>query len=169
MAPTTTPTTPITMEQLRQLIQQLSIKITILEQQNRQLQYLVNQLGKAKLITPDKYRGNKVDLTRFLTQIQAYLQYYPEKFVTEETKVFFTTIYLEQKALKQFEPTIKDYLAYNSEDDRDDFTNTVFSSYKKFKKEIQKVFRDTDKKLYTQERLIYLQQTKSASTYTTLF
>ena len=63
--------------------------------------------------------------------------------------MFFTAARLEQKALRWFEPTIKDYLAYDSEDDRDDFTNTVFGSYKEFEKEIQKVFGDTNEKLYT--------------------
>ena len=48
---------------------------------------------------------------------------------------------------------MNDYLDYNDADDREDFTNEVFTSYTKFEKEIRKVFSDVDKKLYAQERL----------------
>jgi hypothetical protein len=40
-------------------------------------------------------------------------------------------------------------LTNEKDKDRDDFTNIVFNDYKEFKKEVQKVFRDTNKKLYT--------------------
>ena len=148
---------------------QLTSKTTKLEAQNGQLQTIVNQLGKAKFSAPDKYRGDKTDLTRFLTQIQAYLQYYPKKFVNEYTKTLFVTLYLKSKVLRWFESTIKDYLKYDDNEAYDNFINKVFNDYKEFKKEIRKVFRDIDERLYTQERLGRLYQTKLALTYTTLF
>ena len=169
MATPTTPSTPeLTAEQrFNQILQQFEEKISTLEAKNKQLtskttklkaqngqlQTIVSQLGKAKLSAPDKYRGDKMDLTRFLTQIQAYLQYYPKKFANEYTKTLFVASYLKSKVLRQFESTIKDYLKYNDDEAYNDFTNKVFNDYKEFKKEIRKVFRDIDKKLYTQERL----------------
>jgi hypothetical protein len=54
-------------------------------------------------------------------------------------------------------------------DEREDFTNTVFKRYTTFAAELQKVFGDMDEKLYTQVRLTRLRQTKSASTYATIF
>ena len=45
----------------------------------------------------------------------------------------------------------------------------IFKLYKRFEEELQKVFRDTDEKHYTQERLASLYQTKLASIYATQF
>ena len=134
-------------------IGELVTQVRALQEQNNQLQLIVSQTGKVKLVIPDKYRGDKGELTRFLTQMQAYLQYYPEKFDRENAKTLFIALHLEAKVLRQFESTLKDYLKFSEEDARDDFTNKVFNDYKEFEKEIQKVFRDTDEKLYAQERL----------------
>jgi hypothetical protein len=43
---------------------------------------------------------------------------------------------------------MKDFLTNEKDKDRDDFTNMVFDDYKEFEKEVQKVFGDTDEKLY---------------------
>lgn len=42
--------------------------------------------------------------------MNAYLQYYPEKFGNEASKVVFMALRLENRVLRWFEPTIKDFL-----------------------------------------------------------
>ena len=95
--------------------------------------------------------------------------YYPEKFDGEYRKVAFAALRLEGKVLRWFEPTIKDFLTNTNNDNREEFTQNVFTDYSTFEAEIQKVLGDTDKKLYTQERLACLRQTKSTSAYATIF
>ena len=76
---------------------------------------------------------------------------------------------LEGKALRWFEPTLKDRLEAKTEEDQDDFTKKVFKDYNAFEKELTKVFGDTDEKLHAQERLSRLRQTKSTAAYATIF
>ena len=80
--------------------------------------------------------------------MQGYIAYYPEKFDGEHRKVAFAALRLEGKALRWFEPTIKDFLTNPDNDDREEFTQNVFADYSTFEAEIQKVFGDTDEKLY---------------------
>ena len=102
---------------------------------------------KAKLEALDKFGGEKDKLTGFITQMQNYFQYYLDQFSSEDAKVMYTTSCLKDKVLRQFKLTLKNYLIVR-EVDQDDFTTRVFGGYKEFEKEISKVFRDTDKKLY---------------------
>ena len=44
---------------------------------------------------------------------------------------------------------MEDLLTNADEDDREDFTNEVFSSYARFESELRKVFRDLDEKRHT--------------------
>jgi hypothetical protein len=161
-----------TAAELQQIIQDLRGRITQLEGEAGLAQSIVNGItkeGKAKLDAPTKYGGEKEGLAGFLTQVKAYLQYYPDKFRDEAAKVTFVASRLEGKALRWFEPTMKDRLDNQDEDDREDFTTKVFGQYAEFEKEILKVFGDTDEKLHAQERLARLRQTKSASAYATIF
>jgi hypothetical protein len=48
--------------------------------------------------------------------MRAYLQYYPDKFEAEEAKVFFAASRLDGKALRWFEPTLKDRLKNDKDD-----------------------------------------------------
>jgi hypothetical protein len=152
-------TTPVSVAQLQQLLDQANAKIAQLE---------ANAV-KAKLEAPGKYGGDKESLTGFLVQMQAYLQYYPEKFLGEDRKVAFAASRLEGKALRWFEPTLKDFLNNTDNDDREEFTQKVFKDYSNFEKELEKVFGDIDEKIHAQDRLARLSQTKSAAAYATLF
>ena len=125
-------------------------------------------MKKAKINLATKYRGSKERLTKFLTQVQAYIQYYNDQFANEESKVYFVASYLEGQVLCQFEPILKDRLN-KDKDNYEDSIKKIFKKYANFVEEIEKVFRDIDKKRYIQERLTWLRQTKSAIAYTTLF
>ena len=166
---------PVTQAQLQALLEQFNNRITQLEAENGQLQQEINEASlragtkaKAKMELPDKYGGEKELLDGFLTEMQSYLQYYPEKFPDEDSKVKLAASRLKDKALRWFASTLKDRLK-NDREDQDNFTQRVFRRYENFEEEISKVFGDQDKKLHAQERLARLKQTKSAAAYTTLF
>jgi len=107
---------PMTAAQVQQLLDMANARIAQLE-----LERANGSNNKAKLDAPAKYGGEKDGLTGFLVQMQAYLLYYPEKFIDEGRKVVFAASRLEGKALRWFEPTLKDFLK-NDRDDREDFT-----------------------------------------------
>jgi hypothetical protein len=66
---------------------------------------------------PPKYGGSKEDLAGWLVQMNVYILYYTECFGNEASKVGFATSCLEGKALKWFEPTLKDFLKNPNQDD----------------------------------------------------
>ena len=163
----TTDATALT--QIRQMLEQTNARIMQLEQENTNLRIAANNQHKAKMETPAKYDGEKGTLSGWLVQMRAYLLYYQERFINEAQKVGFAASRLEGKALRWFEPTLKDYLDHSDDDEREDFTTEVFAAYSKFEEEIKKVFGETDEKLHAQERLANLTQRKSASAYATQF
>jgi hypothetical protein len=126
-------------------------------------------ISKAKMEAPSKYDGGKEGVSGWLVQMRAYLLHYEERFVNEAQKVGYAASRLEGKALRWFEPTLKDYLEHEDKDDREEFTQEVFKKYTKFEEEIRKVFGDTDEKLHAQERLARLRQNNSAANYATTF
>ena len=164
--------TPLTPEQM---LLQLKTKVDQLEKDNTDIQVTINEAyakletKNIKLDAPEKYRGEKEVLSGFLTQIKSYLRYYNSIFTSEAAKTRFAASRLKDKALQWFELTLKNYLDYTKDDDRDDFTIEVFEKYSKFEEEIKKVFGHVDEKLHAQERLGQLRQTKSTSIYATLF
>jgi hypothetical protein len=157
----------MTMAQVQQLLEQTNARITQLEQENAMLRG--HGISKAKMEAPSKYDGGKEGVSGWLVQMRAYLLHYEERFVNEAQKVGYAASRLEGKALRWFEPTLKDYLEHEDKDDREEFTQEVFKKYTKFEEEIRKVFGDTDEKLHAQERLARLRQTKSAANYATTF
>ena len=124
--------------------------------------------SKIKLEPPTKYTGKKEELTGFLTALYSYFYLYSAQFYTVASCVLFATSRLDSNTLCQFEPTQRDFFLKLA-DEHDKFTTAIFESYKRFEEELWKVFRDTDEKRYTQERLASLYQTKSASIYATQF
>ncbi|KAL2166508.1 hypothetical protein VTG60DRAFT_2549 [Thermothelomyces hinnuleus] len=61
--------------------------------------------------------------------MRAYLRHYSDEVDDDEERVLFDFLYNEDKK-------------------REAFTRKIFGSYKEFEKELQKVFRDRDEKLY---------------------
>ncbi|RYP54676.1 hypothetical protein DL768_000612 [Monosporascus sp. mg162] len=175
MAPTTTSGTPLvqaqaaarpmTMAEVQQMLEQTNARIAQLEQENAALRG--RDVPKAKMDAPSKYEGGKEELAGWLVQMRAYFLYYAERFVNEAQKVGYAASRLDGKALRWFEPTLKDYLEHDDNDDREEFTQEVFQRYTKFEEEIRKVFGDTDEKLHAQERLARLRQFRSAAAYAT--
>ena len=104
----------------------------------------------------------------FLIALRSYFYLYSAQFYTVASRVLFTTLRLDSNTLYQFKPTQRDFLL-KLVDKYNEFITAIFELYKQFEEELRKVFRDTDEKRYTQERLALLYQTKLASIYTTQF
>ena len=124
--------------------------------------------SKIKLELPTKYIGKKEELIGFLTALCSYFYLYLAQFYIVASYVLFATLYLDSNALYQFEPTWRDFL-FKLADKYNEFIIAIFELYKRFEEEFQKVFRDTNEKRYTQERLALLYQTKLASIYAIQF
>jgi hypothetical protein len=128
-----------TAQEVQDTLAALLRKIEQLEAENGNMQQLINAMGdtgkgRAKIEAPTKYGGDKEGLAGFLTQMRAYLRYYPDKFPDEASKVMFASSRLEGKALRWFEPSLNDWLT-NIVAAQDDFTAEVFGSYDKFERE----------------------------------
>ena len=124
--------------------------------------------SKIKLELPTKYIGKKEELIGFLTALRSYFYLYLAQFYIVVLYILFVALYLDSNALRQFEPTWRDFLLKLVEE-RDKFITTVFELYERFEEELQKVFRDTNEKRYIQECLVLLYQTKLASIYAIQF
>jgi hypothetical protein len=82
--------------------------------------------------------------------------------------VLATSTRLEGSIFNWFELHVREYIElklakYSTK------TNKIFTSYNYFTEELGKVFRDIDEKKSATYKLLQLQQTGSASTYTTKF
>ncbi|KAL6399851.1 hypothetical protein AUP68_17259 [Ilyonectria robusta] len=80
---------------------------------------------------PDPFDGAATGLQGFLTQVRAFQSYYPTQFAGEEAKVRHATGLLKDKALRWFEPVMRDYLN-NPYHARKDETRAIYASYEAF-------------------------------------
>ena len=108
--------------------------------------------SKIKLELPIKYIGKKEELIGFLIALYSYFYLYLAQFYIVALYILFTTLYLDSNILYQFELTWRDFLL-KPVGEYNEFIIAIFELYKQFEEELQKVFRDTDEKRYTQEYL----------------
>ena len=104
--------------------------------------------SKIKLEPPTKYIGKKEELIGFLIALYFYFYLYSAQFYIVASRVLFTTSCLDSNALCQFKPIWRDFLL-KLVDKYNEFITTIFKLYKRFEKELWKVFKDTDEKYYT--------------------
>ena len=124
--------------------------------------------SKIKLEPLTKYTRKKEEFIGFLIALCSYFYLYSAQFYIVTSYILFATSYLDSNTLYQFEPTWRDFLLKLVEE-CDEFIIAIFELYERFEEELWKVFKDTNEKRYTQERLALLYQTKLASIYTTQF
>ena len=124
--------------------------------------------SKIKLELPTKYTRKKEELIGFLIALRSYFYLYLAQFYIVTSYILFATLRLDSNALYQFKLTWRDFFLKLVEE-CNEFIIAIFELYKRFKEELQKVFRDTDEKYYIQERFTLLYQTKLASIYAIQF
>ncbi|SLM39535.1 Zinc finger, CCHC-type [Lasallia pustulata] len=101
-----------------------------------------------KLATPTIFMGNRKKLDTFLLQLTLYFKFNQSSFVTDADK--YTG--------NEDDPT-----------EAEESTQKMFASFKRFRSEIQMVFRDIDHKCTAERNLLKLRQIKSAADYTAHF
>jgi hypothetical protein len=113
---------------------------------------------------PDPYDGSPINLQGFLTHLRAYQMYYPSQFGTEEAKVRHAMGFLHDKALRWFEPIMRDYVN-NPYELRKKETLNVYGSYEHFEQELKDFCGFQDEKRMAEQQIQKLRQKGAASTY----
>jgi Domain of unknown function (DUF4939) len=98
-----------------------------------------------KVNTPNTYHGDRHKLQTFLAQCNMYIHFNVSKLGSAEVKVMFATTYLRNGAFNWFKPYLTDYID-NAIEDKKNEIKAIFSSYKHFKKAIQKVYEAVNEK-----------------------
>lgn len=113
---------------------------------------------------PEPYNGDADKLQGFLTSLRNYQLYYPAQFSTDELKIRHATGFLKDKALRWFEPIIRDYVN-NPPEKRKRETRFVYENYGNFEKELRDAFGLVDEKRLAEISIRKLKQRTAASTY----
>lgn len=113
---------------------------------------------------PDPYDGSAAALQGFLTQLRAYQLYYPTQFVTSDARVRHATGFLKDKALRWFEPVMRDYVNHVYADRKEE-TRAIYGSYEVFEHELKSAFGLQDEKRAAEQQIQKLHQKGAASTY----
>ncbi|KAI6634416.1 hypothetical protein MCOR14_006232 [Pyricularia oryzae] len=71
-------------------------------------------------------------LQGFLTGTRAYLHFNEDNFDSDADKVTYAASFLKGDALAWFEPTLRDYLDHDEEENRKAETNRIFDDYDNF-------------------------------------
>ncbi|KAM3549491.1 hypothetical protein MY1884_008715 [Beauveria asiatica] len=140
-------------------MQELQDKLTYLYKQLEAMQKKEKRItGMPKFPKPDTFNGTKGNIRTFLTQAKAYLKV-NKSIAKEPTKILYISNLLTGKAIKWWEPTLRDYLDNKEPKDK---TIRIFKKYKNFKEVLQTAFRDPDKVRTATHKLKALKQTRSA-------
>jgi hypothetical protein len=117
-----------------------------------------------KFPRPLPYDGENGDVQSFLTQVQAYLFMSEAGFKHNHERVLYAGGLLTGKAAEWWEPTLRDYLE-QKEEQRSAATKAVFGSYAKWAAKLKETFGNPDETRTAERKLLWMKQTKSASTY----
>ncbi|KAF4333576.1 gag poly [Fusarium beomiforme] len=94
---------------------------------------------------PEPFNGDSDKLQGFLTNLRSYHLYYPIQFTTDELKVRHAIGFLKDKALRWFEPIIRDYVT-KPRHERKEMTQYIYKKYENFEKELKSAFGTIDEK-----------------------
>ena len=123
-----------------------------------------------KVALPDKFDGNRRNLTTFLLQMDIYFSFNEEKFEDNyNAKSLFATSYLRGAAMEWVEPYITDFNDHPNTDGTMIMTKTMYKSWEGFKQELRRMFGDFDARQVAVRKILDLRQTGSALSYSTEF
>ena len=121
-----------------------------------------------KINTPEPFDGSRGKLRAFFSPVELFFGFNVDRFLTDEHKVLFASIYLRGPAFEWFNSFLTDFLN-NEPDERDDDTVKVTQNYSNFKNKLRQVFGDFDKEHSAERRMQLLRQTRSAAKYASKF
>ncbi|OBT70640.1 hypothetical protein VF21_10649 [Pseudogymnoascus sp. 05NY08] len=110
-----------------------------------------------------------VNELRETLRVELYQYFNDDKFPTVESYALWTTSYLRGEALWWVEPFLKDYFLYENTCGSMVATQSMFGSWKGFRKEIRCMFSNIDEVKTAEDHLLRLKQTGSTLTYATEF
>ena len=143
-----------TTEEMIGMIEQLQETIVSLEARH--------SAKSVKVRPPEPFDGTRSKLRPFLTQLELYLNINRERLTLDGDKVLFASTYLTGPAFDWFEPILRDYQE-NVEQQQDDSTREVFTSFANFKQRLQGTFGDIDATRQAERKLWRLRQNGSAA------
>ena len=91
-----------------------------------------------------------------------------DRFANEKYKFLFAGSYLQGLVFEWFNTFLQDFLN-NDPKDKNNATNVIIQNFSHFRKWMQQVFRNFDKKHTAEHKMQVLQQTSSAAEYTPKF
>lgn len=117
---------------------------------------------------PEKFDGTAYKLPTFLTQLRAFMTYYPTQFNLASSKVQYAAGRLTKHAAAWFEPVMKEYLTTPFVE-LSPRTANLYSSFETFEAALQQAFGTVDEKAQAEREIKALRQTRSASEYGTKY
>ena len=124
--------------------------------------------AKVKISMSDKYKGKRLMLSLFSTQLNTYIHFNWDLFSSKTEKIMFTVTYLKSDALNWFKSTLKNYLN-NTINKCENIMNKIFTDYKTFKIRIKVVFEKIYEEQTAERELSLLKQIKAAGIYAANF
>lgn len=117
---------------------------------------------------PEKFDGTAYKLPTFLTQLRAFMTYYPTQFNLASSKVQYAAGRLTKHAAAWFEPVMKEYLTTPFVE-LSPRTANLYSNFETFEAALQQAFGTVDERAQAEREIKALRQTRSASEYGTKY
>lgn len=117
---------------------------------------------------PEPFDGTPAKLQMFLTQMRAYMNFFPTQFARDDTKVQFAAGKLKGIAGQWFEPIMREYTNVLAEE-WTSRTARIYGNYLEFENALRMSFGTINEKGTAERKIKTLKQTRSASEYATDF
>lgn len=121
-----------------------------------------------KAMFPEKFSGENGQAQLFVTQVDIGIEVSPNRYTTDKQKILYTVSHFRGKALNWIRPILMEYL-HMPQEDWEDETTAIFSSYDNLTAKMIETFEDKDVLREAIRNLQRLKQTGSISAYNAIF
>jgi len=121
-----------------------------------------------KVLAPNVFSSEHRKLQSFLAKLNLYIGFNQKKFNSEMNKGLYTVAYLKNAAFDWVNPKLHEFLD-KSPKKQDTNKESIFSDFKKFKKELWKAFEVVNEKRAVKQWLHTLKMNKSVAKYSVEF
>jgi len=132
------------------------------------LQGLQQTINVLKIPTLNVFTDEREKLQAFLIKLELYIEFNQAKFRFKMNKGLFTVLYLKDAAFDWVDLKLHEFFDKTSKKWMNN-KKFIFSNYKKFKNELQRVFEVVNKKQAAKRQLHILKMNKSAVKYAAEF
>jgi len=124
-------------------------------------------LPAPKMAAPEKYEGGRIELPAFLTNMDLYCL--KHNVPNDQEKILTASLHMKGKAATWLQPYVADYLKHPTLSAMKPGTRDLFTSWKNFTDEMERMFGAVDAEDQAEKAITRLKQTKSVSAYTAEF